>query len=89
MAKRCWIERLKRKEKVVKKYASLRHKLKEEGDYVALSILPRDSSPTRLANRCKITGRRRGFMRRFQVSRITFRELASRGELPGVTKSSW
>ena len=89
MARKCWAERLKRKQKSVDKYAKLRHQLKNEGDYATLSTLPRNASPTRLASRCKITGRRRGFMRRFQMSRITFRELASRGELPGVTKSSW
>jgi small subunit ribosomal protein S14 len=89
MAKKCWIERNKRKARTVKKYADLRHKLKAEKDYVALSMLPRDASPTRLVNRCEVTGRRRGFLRRFRLSRITFREMASAGLLPGVTKSSW
>jgi small subunit ribosomal protein S14 len=71
-----------------RKYAELRLKLKAEKDYVGLSMLPRDASPTRLINRCEITGRRRAFLRRFRLSRITFRELASAGMLPGVTKSS-
>ena len=89
MARKGWIEKEKRKQKTVAKYAALRKELKEKGDYIALSQLPRDASPTRLVNRCQITGRRRAFMRRFKLSRITFRELASRGELPGVTKASW
>jgi len=89
MAKKSWIERNKRKEKTVAKYASLRRKLKKEKDYVALSMLPRDASPTRLTNRCLVTGRRRAYIRRFKLSRIAFRELASHGLIPGVTKSSW
>ena len=89
MAKTCWIEREKRKRKTVEKYAKLRAELKAQGDRVGLSLLPRDSSPTRLTNRCEFTGRRRGFIRRFKLSRIAFRELASAGMIPGVTKSSW
>lgn len=89
MAKKSWIERNKRKQKTVDKYAELRKQLKEEGDYVGLSMLPRDASPTRLVNRCLFSGRRRGYMRRFKLSRISFRELASHGLIPGVTKSSW
>lgn len=89
MARKAWIERNKRKEKTVKKYARLRRKLKEEKDYEALAMLPRDASPTRLVNRCELSGRRRGYIRRFRMSRIAFRELASQGMLPGVTKSSW
>jgi len=89
MAKTSWLEREKRKRKTVEKYAALRAELKARGDYVGLSQLPRDASPTRLTNRCKISGRRRAFLRRFQISRITFRELASAGLIPGVTKSSW
>lgn len=89
MAKTSWIERNTRKQKTVTKYAKLREELKAKGDYVGLSMLPRDASPTRLVNRCRITGRRRAFMRRFEMSRITFREMASMGMLPGVTKSSW
>ncbi len=89
MAKKCWIERNKRKQRTVAKYADLRRQLKAEKDYVGLSMLPRDASPTRLVNRCEVTGRRRAFLRRFQLSRIAFRELASAGMIPGVTKSSW
>ena len=89
MAKTAWLERNKRKSKTVEKYAKLRAELKAKGDFVGLSLLPRDASPTRLINRCRVSGRRRAFMRRFQMSRITFRELASHGLIPGVTKSSW
>jgi small subunit ribosomal protein S14 len=89
MAKTSWIHRNARKQKTVNKYAKLREELKANKDYVGLSMLPRDASPTRLVNRCRISGRRRAFMRRFEMSRITFREMASMGMLPGVTKSSW
>ena len=89
MAKTSWIARNKRKARTVEKFAELRLKLKQEKDYIGLSMLPRDASPTRLVNRCEVTGRRRAFMSRFRLSRITFRELASAGMLPGVTKSSW
>ncbi len=89
MAKKSWTERDKRKQKTVSKYAKLREQLKAEKDYVGLSMLPRDASPTRLVNRCSATGRRRAFMRRFSLSRIAFREYASQGLIPGVTKSSW
>lgn len=89
MAKTCWIERNKRKQKTVEKYAKLRAELKAKGDYVGLTLLPRDASPTRLVNRCRVSGRRRAFIRRFEMSRLTFRELASQGLIPGVTKSSW
>jgi len=89
MAKTSWLERHKKKAKAIAKYAEIRKQLKESGDYEKLSQLPRNASPVRLANRCRITGRRRGFMRRFGVSRIQFRELAWRGEIPGVKKASW
>ncbi|MFV0415313.1 MAG: 30S ribosomal protein S14 [Chthoniobacterales bacterium] len=89
MAKKAWLERNKRKQKSVAKYAELRAELKAKKDYVGLTMLPRDASPTRLVNRCEISGRRRAYMRRFKVSRLTFRELASSGLIPGVTKSSW
>ena len=89
MAKKCWIERNKRKKNTVEKYAKIRRKLKEEKDYIGLSMLPRDASPTRLVNRCQMTGRRRAYIGRFKLSRIAFRELASQGMIPGVTKSSW
>jgi small subunit ribosomal protein S14 len=89
MAKTCWLERNKRKQKTVDKYAKLREELKAKKDYVGLSMLPRDASPTRLVNRCRVSGRRRAFIRRFEMSRMTFREMASAGLIPGVTKSSW
>src|SRR5690606_16361785 len=89
MAKKSWIARNERKKRTVAKYADLRHKLKAEKDYVGLSMLPRDASPTRVVNRCEYSGRRRAFLRRFRLSRISFRELASHGMIPGVTKSSW
>ena len=89
MAKKSWIARNKRKQEAVDKYAELRAKLKEEKDYVGLSMLPRNASPTRVVNRCGVTGRRHGFLRRFKLSRIAFRQLASKGQIPGVTKSSW
>ena len=89
MAKTSWIERNKRKKATVDKYAALRAELKAKKDYVGLSQLPRDASPTRLVNRCQSSGRRRGFIRRFKLSRLAFRELALAGMIPGVTKSSW
>lgn len=89
MAKKCWIEKEKRKLRTVTKYAKLREELKAKGDYQALTRLPRDASPTRLVNRCKMTGRRRAYMGRFKLSRIAFRELASHGLIPGVVKASW
>jgi small subunit ribosomal protein S14 len=89
MAKTCWIEREKRKQATVAKYAALRAEMKKKGDYVGLTLLPRNASPVRTTNRCMLTGRRRGYISRFKISRITFRELASSGMIPGVTKSSW
>ena len=79
---------IKRK-KLVDKYAAKRAKLKAEGDYVGLSRLPRNSSPVRMHNRCKLTGRPKGYLRQFGISRITFREMASSGLIPGVKKASW
>lgn len=75
--------------KMAQKYAAKRAQLKSEGNYVALSRLPRNSNPNRQRNRCKITGRTRGYMRQFGISRITFREMASFGLIPGVKKASW
>ena len=89
MAKKSWIERTKKKAATAARYAELRAKLKAEGDYVGLTMLPRNASPIRSVNRCLVTGRRHGFLRRFNLSRIQFRELASQGLIPGVTKSSW
>lgn len=75
--------------KLVEKYAEKRARLKAEGDYVGLSRLPRNSNPIRLHNRCRLTGRPKGYMRQFGISRITFREMASAGLIPGVKKASW
>ena len=89
MAKTCWIKREKRRTALASKYADVRAKMKKEGDYVGLSLLPRDASPSRQSRRCQMTGRKRAFIGRFKLSRIAFRELASQGLIPGVTKSSW
>lgn len=89
MAKKSWIARNKKKEATVQRYAELRKQLKEEKDYIGLTMLPRNASPIRVVNRCLESGRRRAFIRRFKLSRIAFRELASAGMIPGVTKSSW
>lgn len=89
MAKESMKAREVRRAKLVAKYAEKRAKLKEEGDYVGLQKLPRNSNPIRLRNRCMITGRPRGYMRQFGISRITFREMASKGLIPGVKKASW
>jgi small subunit ribosomal protein S14 len=89
MAKTSWLEKEKRRVATVAKYAAVRAELKARRDYIGLSLLPRDSSPVRLSKRCLATGRKRAYMGRFKLSRIAFRELASNGYIPGVTKSSW
>lgn len=89
MSKRSIIARQHKREHLVALYADRRKKLKEAGDYIGLSKLPRDSSPVRLKNRCQLTGRPRAYIRRFGVSRIKFREMALEGKIPGVTKASW
>ncbi len=89
MAKRSQLARLAKREKLVKKYAKKRADLKAAGDFDALQKLPKNSSPVRLKNRCAISGRSRGYMRPFGVSRIQFRELAREGKIPGVKKASW
>ncbi len=89
MAKESMKARERKRKKMVDKYAKKRAQLKAEGDYVGLSRLPRNSNPIRLHNRCKITGRPKGYMRQFGISRITFREMASKGMIPGVKKASW
>ncbi|MBP2075921.1 30S ribosomal protein S14 [Oceanobacillus polygoni] len=89
MAKKSKVAKLKKQQALVEKYADLRRELKAKGDYEALRKLPRDSSPTRLKNRCEVTGRPRGYMRKFGMSRIAFREYAHKGQVPGVKKSSW
>ncbi len=88
MAKTAWKERNKRKAETVKKYAAIRAELKAKRDYAGLAKLPRDASPTRLVNRCAMSGRRRGYLRKFGVSRLTFREAALNGLIPGVVKAS-
>lgn len=89
MAKKSMLERDVKRHKMIEKYAAKRAELKAAGDSEGLANLPRNSSPSRRKNRCIETGRQRGYMRQFGLSRIAFREHASKGEIPGVTKSSW
>jgi small subunit ribosomal protein S14 len=89
MAKISMVAREVKRAKMAQKYAAKRAQLKADGDYVGLSRLPRNSNPNRMRNRCKLTCRPRGYMRQFGLSRITFREMASAGILPGVKKASW
>ncbi|OFY68388.1 MAG: 30S ribosomal protein S14 [Bacteroidetes bacterium RBG_19FT_COMBO_42_7] len=89
MAKISMIAREVKRARLTAKYSARRAKLKADGDYIGLSRLPRNSNPNRMHNRCKITGRSRGYMRQFGISRITFREMASFGLIPGVKKASW
>jgi small subunit ribosomal protein S14 len=89
MAKRSSVARQAKRLRLVKKYEALRKELREKKDYAALQNLPRNSSPTRLHSRCAITGRPRGYLRKFGISRIAFRELALQGKIPGIRKASW
>ena len=89
MAKKAWLERNKKKADTVKKFAGLRAELKAKGDYAGLSKLPRNASPVRVVNRCSRSGRRHGYLRKCAASRLTFREAALNGLIPGVTKASW
>ena len=89
MAKKSWIAREKKRRKMVAKYAEKRRKLKAAGDYEGLQRIPRNASPVRLNNRCAITGRSRGYLRKFGVSRLVFRDMALDGKIPGVKKASW
>jgi small subunit ribosomal protein S14 len=89
MAKESMKAREVKRRKVVAKYAEKRKALKAAGDYEGLQKLPKNASPVRLHNRCKLTGRPRGYMRQFGLSRVTFREMANQGLIPGVTKASW
>ena len=89
MATTAWKERNRKKIETVKKYAALRAELKAKRDYAGLAKLPRNASPVRVVNRCAITGRRHGYLRKFACSRLTFREAALNGLIPGVTKASW
>ncbi len=89
MAKESVKAKARKKERLVAKYAAKRAELKAAGDHAALSLLPRNSSAVRLHNRCNLTGRPRGYIRQFGISRIMFREMALAGKIPGVTKASW
>lgn len=89
MARKALIAREEKRRRLVEKYADLRAKLKAEEDWEGLDKLPRNSSAVRLHNRCRLTGRPKGYMRKFGVNRVTFRELALSGKIPGITKASW
>jgi len=89
MARESLKARERKRERLVARYAEKRAALKAAGDWVGLDKLPRNSSRVRLHNRCKMTGRPKGYMRKFGICRVTFREMASQGKIPGLTKSSW
>lgn len=89
MAKKSMVARDEKRKKMIAKFAAKRAELKELGDLEGLQALPKNSSPSRFKNRDVLSGRPRGYMRRFGLNRINFREKASKGEIPGVTKSSW
>ncbi len=89
MAKKSIIARQAKRERMVAKYADLRQKLKDDGNWEALDALPRNGSAVRLKNRCKLSGRPKGYIRRFGLCRVKFREIALDGKIPGVTKASW
>ena len=89
MSRKSVVARQKKRERMVAKFATKRKALKEAGDYEALDKLPKNASPVRLKNRCGLTGRPKGYVRFFGISRVKFRELASAGRIPGVTKASW
>lgn len=89
MAKESMKARERKRQRLVAKYAAKREELLKEGDYEGLQKLPKNASPVRLHNRCKLTGRPKGYMRTFGLSRVTFREMANEGLIPGVKKASW
>ncbi len=89
MAKKSWIARERKRKLLVEKYAERRKAMKEAGDWVGLQKLPRNSSAVRMRNRCRLTGRARGYMRQFGLSRIAFRDMARNGIIPGIRKASW
>jgi len=89
MAKESIKARERKRERLVAKFAEKRKALKEAGDFIGLQKLPKNSSPVRLHNRCKLTGRPKGYMRLFGLSRINFREMAIKGLIPGIRKASW
>jgi small subunit ribosomal protein S14 len=89
MATKAWVSKQKRRAELVARFAEVRRQLKKQKNYAALANLPRDSSPTRSHLRCELTGRSRGNLRKFKVSRIMLRELALAGKIPGLKKASW
>lgn len=89
MAKKSWLAREKKRKRTVAKYADRRAAMKAAGDWEGLQKLPRDASPVRMRNRCRLSGRSRGYLRRFGLSRIAFRDMARAGLIPGVRKASW
>ena len=89
MSKKSIVARQAKRVKLVAKFAEKRAALKAEGDYPALDLLPKNASPVRLKNRCQLTGRPKGYIRFFGISRITFRDMALNGKIPGVKKASW
>ncbi len=89
MATKAWVSKQRRREALVSRFADVRRQLKKERNYAALANLPRDSSPTRSHNRCQLTGRSKGTLRKFKISRIMLRELALAGKIPGLKKASW
>jgi small subunit ribosomal protein S14 len=89
MAKKSVTARQAKRERMVAQYAAKRAALKAEGNYAALDLLPKNASPVRLKNRCQLTGRPKGFMRHFGISRVIFRDMALAGKIPGVKKASW
>lgn len=89
MAKKSKVAKTRKQEQMVERYIDYRRELKSNREYEELNKLPKDSSPVRLKNRCMVTGRPRGYMRKFGMSRIAFRELAHKGQIPGVRKASW
>ena len=89
MAKESMKAREVKRAKLVERFAEKRARLKAEGDYIGMSLLPKNSAKIRLHNRCKLTGRPKGYMRQFGISRVTFREMALAGKIPGIKKASW
>ncbi len=89
MARKALIAREVKRQKLVNKYAALRKRLKKEGKWDELDKLPKNSCAVRLHNRCQLTGRPKGYMRKFGINRVTFRKMALEGKIPGLTKSSW
>ena len=89
MATKAWTSKQQRRAELVKRFAEKRRELKKAKNYAGLADLPRDSSPTRSRNRCELTGRSRGYLRKFKISRIMLRELALAGKIPGLKKASW